>query len=101
VEFPELSESTYSNKYVIGKPLNIVRLYQFEGLDSETGLFTFKDFNNDGIISEEDKGYVADLSPKYYGGLSNDIQFKNWGLSLFFQFTKKDNFNFYSYGLIP
>src|SRR5690606_12117286 len=33
--------------------------------------------------------------------LSNDIQFKNWGLSLFFQFTKKDNFNFYSYGLIP
>lgn len=102
LKFPGLEGSTYSNRFVIGESLTISKLYQVTGIDAETGLFTFKDFNGDGEISSpEDRKYIADLSPKFYGGLSNSFQYGNWGLDFLFQFVKKNALNQYYYGLQP
>lgn len=102
LKFPGLETSTYSNRFEIGEPLTILKLYKVNGIDPETGLFTFEDFNGDGeITSPEDRQYIADLSPKFYGGISNSFQYKNWGLNLHFQFVKKDAVNQYYYGLQP
>lgn len=102
LEFPGLEGSTYSNRFVIGESLNISKLYKVTGIDPETGLFTFEDVNGDGEISSpEDKQYIADFSPKFYGGISNSLQYKNWGLNVHFQFVKKEAYNQYYRGSQP
>src|SRR5690606_24611752 len=96
--FPGLETSSYANRYVIGEPLNIAKLYNLEGVNPETGLFEFTDFNGDGAISSEgDRQYIADLSPKFFGGLSNSLAYKNWSLDFLFQFVKKKGYNQYRY----
>ncbi len=93
-EFDGLKTSTFANRYIIGKPLTIVKLYDALGVDPETGVYTFKDYNGDGNISSpEDKQWVEDLSPKFYGGLGNTISFDNFTLDIFFQFKKQNAFN--------
>lgn len=102
LEFPGLENSTYANRYVIGQPLNIVKLYQLKGVNPETGLFEFVDYNDDGEISgKEDQQYIADLSPKFFGGVSSSFSIKNWSLDVFFQFVKKDGYNQYRYSSAP
>lgn len=96
LEFPGLENSTYANRFVIGQPLSIAKLYKLKGVNPETGLFEFEDYNGDGIITAaEDRQYIADLTPKFFGGFSNSLSYKNWGLDIFFQFVKKDGYNHY------
>jgi TonB-linked SusC/RagA family outer membrane protein len=94
VSFPNLEGSTYSTKYVIGQPLNIVKVFHYTGLDPQTGIYTFQDVNGDGIISEpEDKTFTKDLNPAYFGGVQNQLKYKNWQLDFLFQFVKQENYN--------
>lgn len=95
VAFDGLENSTYANQLVIGMPLSVYRLYKLKGVNPETGLFEFEDFNGDGVISVEDRQYNADLTPKYYGSIANTITYKNWSLDFMFQFVKKKAFNEY------
>ncbi|MBE8723451.1 SusC/RagA family TonB-linked outer membrane protein [Flavobacterium hungaricum] len=92
VDFPNLQSSSYRNQYRIGSPLNIQLLYNFKGVNPQTGLYEYQDINNDGIISfPEDKQIVRDLSPKYYGGIQNQLIYKRISLDFLFQFTKQLN----------
>ncbi|MBK5214926.1 MAG: SusC/RagA family TonB-linked outer membrane protein [Flavobacteriaceae bacterium] len=94
VDFPMLKGSPYANQYVIGESLNIKKLYHLIGVDPETGLYQFEDYNADGTISApEDRQYIADLTPKVFGGLNNMLTIKNWELAFLFQFTQRKNYN--------
>ncbi|ESU28742.1 putative outer membrane protein [Flavobacterium limnosediminis JC2902] len=94
-EFPGLIGSTYENMLVIGQPLSIVKTYHYTGIDPVTGLFTFEDYNGDGqITATDDKKYVADTSVEYYGGLTNQVTYKNWTLDFLFQFVKQQARNY-------
>lgn len=99
--FPGLENSTYANRYVIGEPLSIAKLYELQGVNPDTGIFEFTDFNGDGIINSNDKQKIADLSPKFFGGLSNSIIYKNWSLDFLFQFVKKNGYNQYRFSNPP
>lgn len=93
-EFDDLESSTYANLLQIGYPLTIYKMYHFIGVNTETGVFEFEDFNDDGMITgTNDRKYVADVSPKYFGSLNNSFQYKNWKLEFSFQFMKKKAFN--------
>lgn len=95
LEFPDLEGSTYANTYVIGKSLNIKKLYHNLGVNPETGIYEFEDYNNDGVISSgNDKQFIIDFSTKYYGGLGNHLSHKNWELDFFFQFSQKTAYNY-------
>lgn len=92
VRFPGLEGSTYRQRYRIGQPLNIKLLYDYKGVNPQTGLFQFTDVNNDGRISSpEDKQIIADFNPSFFGGLQNQLNFKNWSLDFLFQFVKQKN----------
>jgi len=92
VSFPGLESSTYSQKYRIGKPLNIELLYDFKGVNKKTGLYEFEDKNGDSQITfPEDKQTVADFNPKYYGGIQNQVIYKRFSLDFLFQFVKQKN----------
>lgn len=102
VKFDGLESSTFSNRYVIGKPLTLVKLYNALGVDPETGVYTFEDYNDDGNISSlDDRQYIGDLAPKFYGGLGNTLGFGNLTLDFFFQFKKQKAFDQLAFGATP
>lgn len=95
LSFPKLEGSTFSNQYIIGQPLSIVKLYNYEGIDPNTGLYTFTDFNGDGVISApEDQQIIRDIGIKYSGGWGNKISYKDLSLSFLFQFVKQNQWNY-------
>ncbi|MEH6705550.1 SusC/RagA family TonB-linked outer membrane protein [Galbibacter orientalis] len=93
VSFPGLETSTYSNSYVIGEPLNISKVYQYEGLDSQTGLYQFKDFNDDDLLTREnDREAIIRFDPDFFGGIQNSIRYKGLSVDFLFQFVKQDRY---------
>ncbi len=102
VSFPGLEGSTYANQYVIGYPVSIAKVYNYEGIDPETGLYTFTDYNNDGNISSPDDNQVIKRTgARYYGGWSNQLSYKQWEFSFLFQFVNQVQKNYKSAMLMP
>tara|TARA_R110002111_G_scaffold1939_3_gene13109 strand:- start:86 stop:3136 length:3051 start_codon:yes stop_codon:yes gene_type:complete len=97
--FDGLESSTYANSYVIGEPITIDKVYEFTGIDPDTGVYTFKDFDEDGVVTNpNDKQFIANRSPEFFGGLNNTFNYKNWSFDFLFQFVKQQGRN-YLYGL--
>jgi TonB-linked SusC/RagA family outer membrane protein len=90
IQFPGLEGSVYANTFVIGESISIQKLYHYTGIDPETGIFNFKDFNGDGRLTAADRQSILDTSPKFYGGLGNNLTYKNWNLDFIFQFVKQE-----------
>lgn len=89
VNFPNLESSTYQNTYQIGKPLNIRWLYRYGGLDPDTGIYTIVDINEDGRYDYNDRVETKALVREYFGGLSNNLSYKNLSLQFLWQFVKQ------------
>ncbi len=102
VSFPNLDVSTYANQYVIEEPLDVLLLYQFNGVDPQTGLYSYTDVDGDGLISSpNDRIASRNIGPKYYGGLANSISYKNFNLDFLFQFVKQQARNYLASGPFP
>lgn len=98
ISFPGLDGSTYSNKYVIGKSTSIVKVFQYNGVNPQTGLYEVADLNKDGVITYvEDRQAIEDLTPQYFGGLENSFQYKRLQLDFLFQFVKQQNYSYSAY----
>lgn len=92
-EFPLLEQSSYANSLRIGKSLNSVVGYVYTGVDAATGEYGFKDLNGDGEIDNNDREWVGSTDPKFYGGFSNNLQWKNITIDFLFEFRKQDGLN--------
>ena len=90
LDFPDLESSSYASRYEVGKSLGIQKLFHYTGIDPDTGKFTFEDVNEDGTLNNEDRTAIVDLSRKLYGGWHNSLQYKNWSLSILFEFVKQN-----------
>ncbi|MDO5637843.1 MAG: SusC/RagA family TonB-linked outer membrane protein [Myroides sp.] len=90
IEFPGLKESTYKYTYALNYPTSMKFAYEFTGVDEETGMYTFRDFNGDGkITANEDMQLIVQTAPKYFAGFGQDISYKNWSLNVLFQAVKQ------------
>ena len=94
LSYPGLESSSNANRYVIGQSINISKLYLYTGVDAQTGVYSFKDYNNDGLLSIADRERLVDLNPKYFGGLQNQLTFKNVQLDFLLQFVKQQAFSY-------
>ncbi|MCK0115115.1 SusC/RagA family TonB-linked outer membrane protein [Gelidibacter sp. F63206] len=94
LRFDGLEGSTYANTYVIGEPVDIIKGYHFTGIDADSGIYQFEDYNDDGLITSADRQYISDVSPQWFGGLNNRITYKNWELDFLFQFVRQDGHNY-------
>ena len=62
-------------------------------MNPTTAVYQFEDVNGDGTISSiADRQTLADLSPRYFGGLENQFQYKGVQLNFLFQFVKQEAF---------
>ncbi|GGB23720.1 SusC/RagA family TonB-linked outer membrane protein [Puia dinghuensis] len=97
VSFPGLaSNSTYKNAYEIGKSLFIQHQYHYTGVDPQTGLFTFQDVNKDGVINSLDLQFLKQVAQEYYGGFGNTFIYKEFQLTIFFQYVRQTGFNYFA-----
>jgi len=92
LEYPDLDGSVYANTLLIGEPVTVQRLYHYTGLNPATGTYDFEDVNGDGQLNNLDRTVTADFSPKYFGGVGNNMTYKNWNLDFLFQFVKQKAF---------
>ncbi|SCC48855.1 TonB-linked outer membrane protein, SusC/RagA family [Chitinophaga costaii] len=96
VSYPGLSTSAVSTSYIVGKSPFLVRLYNYAGVDPQTGSNTYINKKGDKgafipFLSPEqldintDRTKYIDLSPKYFGGISNSFSYKGFHLDVFFE----------------
>ncbi|HWK06050.1 MAG TPA: SusC/RagA family TonB-linked outer membrane protein [Puia sp.] len=96
LSFPNLENSSYSDNYVVGQPVTIQKLLHYTGLDPATGKYTFLDADHNGIIQAyvygsnvNDRVGTYDAAPDFFGGITNNIRYKQWQLSFLFEFKKQ------------
>ncbi|MBI3138040.1 MAG: SusC/RagA family TonB-linked outer membrane protein [Sphingobacteriales bacterium] len=89
LSYPGLAFSSYSTTYVVGQPLNLIYKYDYLGVDPLTGLYQFRDLNNDGLLNSKDYVINGRLDPIFYGGLSHSVTYKRFGLQLLAEFRKQ------------
>jgi hypothetical protein len=92
IRYDGLAESTDANQYIIGKSISTARVFAYAGVNSETGLYQFRDAK--GAITsnpsdQDDRTVLIDLNPKWYGGFSSSFSYKGFDLDVFFQFVKQ------------
>ncbi|HEY8389206.1 MAG TPA: TonB-dependent receptor, partial [Parasegetibacter sp.] len=91
LEYPDLETRPEANRFEVGKSLRIVKGYEFLRVNPETGIAEFVDQDNSGTLTEAgDWVVIGDLLPKFFGGLTNDLRYKDWELSFFFQFVNQE-----------
>ena len=102
IAFPDLATSpSYANTYVVGEPLGIRKLFHFIGLNTATGLYEFKDENQDGVFNVSDMKTAKYVGQEYAAGLQNAFQYRNFQFDLLFQFVKQTGNNYLVTGFAP
>lgn len=72
---------------MVGEPMSIFFGYRSLGVDPSTGDIVFDDVSGDGIINAEDRVKIGDPNPKFTGGFTNNLTYKQFELSMFLQFS--------------
>ncbi|HEU4606522.1 MAG TPA: SusC/RagA family TonB-linked outer membrane protein, partial [Chitinophagaceae bacterium] len=91
LEYPDLESSSDAAGYEVGQSIRVVKGFHFTGIDPQTGIPQFLDVDKDGSISDPDDYVpIGQTMPSFFGGLSNRLHYKNWGLNFFFQFVKQE-----------
>ena len=57
------------------------------GVDPATGSAIYEDRNGDGLINNSDGMVIGNSQPDLFGGITNNISYKGFDLSFFFQFS--------------
>jgi len=95
IAYPNLAGSSYANTYVVGQSLYIHKLYQYDGVNLQTGVYQFTDVNGDGKISNpQDNTQIKQIAQTFYGGLQNNFTYKNFQLAFLFQFVKQTGYSY-------
>ncbi|WP_169304437.1 SusC/RagA family TonB-linked outer membrane protein [Pedobacter frigoris] len=90
VAYPNLAGSgTYANRYEVGMPLEIRKLYRYTGVDPNTKLFTFEDVNKDGLISSPQDLRISKIGQDFYGAWNNNVTYKRLQLDVVVTFAKQ------------
>jgi TonB-linked SusC/RagA family outer membrane protein len=98
-------------RVIVGQPLGLMYGYQFDGIyqtddfsnnsapyivkqgipvysgTAAPGRMKYKDTNNDGFINDSDRTVIGDSNPVHFGGINNTFTYKNFDLSVFFQWS--------------
>jgi TonB-dependent starch-binding outer membrane protein SusC len=85
----------------VGRPVGTFYGYVFDGIfqneeevtnsaqpNAQPGERRFRDLNEDGVITPEgDRTYLGNAQPKFFGGLTNNFNYKGFELNIFTQWS--------------
>jgi len=104
IAFPNLSTSTYANQLVIGQPMTITKLFEFSGVNPQTGLYEFttaKGEKSSNPDPDVDKTVWANIEPTLFAGWTNSFSYKGFSLDFVLQFVKQKGKNLKFGNFIP
>lgn len=98
-------DATYGPGFAIGRPITVIGLYKYDGVDPATGKYFFTNargvtgpFIFPAILNvnepNTDRTQYIDLAPKCYGGIGNTLRYKQFTLDFFFTFTDRMALNY-------
>jgi len=90
LSYPGIEQSSYANTYREGEPLNISLNYDYTGIDSETGYYSFTDVNGDDRLDFQDRTIVEDRTREFFGGLNNNFSYRGFSLQFLWEFVKQN-----------
>lgn len=96
VTFNDLELTPYRQTYKVGEPLDIALLYQFDGIDTETGQYQIADINNDGRFDFNDKTVIKRIGRKFYGGLQSNFKLKNFEIDFLLEYVNQSSYIYLS-----
>ncbi len=94
VAFPGIEQTSYASSRMVGKSLLIVNRYHYTGVDPNTGIYTYQDINEDGVLNTDDRVLRKMLGQNYYGGFQNSVSYKGWHADIFLQFVRQTGVNY-------
>ena len=71
----------------IGQPVGSFWGVKFTGVNAQTGDATFEDLDKNGVVDTDDAQVLGKARPDYYGGLTNNLRYKNIDLMIATQFS--------------
>jgi hypothetical protein len=95
-----IDNGVYATRTTVGHPIGSFYALQMEGIfQNDADIFKhayqgnsirpgdvkFKDQNGDGVINDSDRVYLGSAIPKYTYGLTANVSYSNFDLSIFFQ----------------
>lgn len=99
VEFPNIEDyPIFDGRWQVGESIMSLsgKKYAFTGVNPETGLYDFVDYDGNGRISNADRQKYVEAGQEYFGGLNNTLRYKNFQLNFLFQFVKQTGQTFFS-----
>ncbi len=91
VSYPNLKASSYARRFVEGLPINSLRfMYQYNGIDPATGLYTFEDINGNGSLTSTQDQIPVFIGHNFFGGLQNTFVLGAFEFDCLIQFTKQN-----------
>jgi TonB-linked SusC/RagA family outer membrane protein len=103
LSFVDINKSGLGSSLIVGQPITILKLFHNLGVDPTTGAYQFADSHGNPTGSPDpmtDQTAVVNLAPKFYGGLINNVKYKNFELGFLFQFVKQTGKNYF-FGNLP
>ncbi|MBW8683038.1 SusC/RagA family TonB-linked outer membrane protein [Chitinophaga rhizophila] len=93
ISFPNLENSTYADRMVVGKSFSLAKVYKYMGVNTNTGLYEFmgadgKPTSNPSPFT--DRTELIDMNPRFYGGFNNTFEYARFTLDVLFQFTSQN-----------
>ena len=93
----EFLENGRGSRLIVGEPVGTFYGVKYlgtwkeneipEGSKHRPGDPKFEDLDNNDLIDINDGQIIGNAEPKFYGGINNDFTYKNFTLSLFFDFS--------------
>lgn len=80
-------DGSFATRTAVGQPLGSFFVLKALGVDKTTGDMIYEDFNGDGKITQDDRQFLGNPLPKFYGGLNNSVSYKGFDFSVLFQFS--------------
>lgn len=98
LKYPNIEASSYNNTYQVGESMDRNRVFLYNGVNPETGVYEFEDVDANGIIEDNDRIW-RDQYAIFYGGIANRFSFKRLEFSFFIQLDNRERAFVQSYEL--
>lgn len=101
ISYPGLEHSGDAIDFIVGKSLSIYKTYNLKGVNPQTGLYEPEDYDNNGLMDDNDRYLYKFTGQYYYGGFHNSLSYKKLSLDFLLGFTKQNGRNYISSLISP